>query len=393
MMEILFVSHKYPPAIGGMERQSFELIKGMNHFAKVHKIVYTGEESVLSFFLKLERRILQMLRLHPGIGLIHFNDALIGSVALYFHHRYPQVKKTVTVHGLDVVFPWSYYQQKILPMFGQFDRIIAVSNATKQAITAIGIPAGLVTVIPNGVDHRFAAPPDHTLDELKMRYPFLADHGTYFVLLGRPVKRKGFSWLLREVVPQLPEGSGIVMAGPLRTSKTAWRFWLSLCPSAWRRLVELFLGYPTDEAEIVRLLRQPSLTNKVCHLGKIPEGDLHALLHHASAFLMPNIPVGGDMEGFGLVCLEASGAGAPVFASALEGITDAVIHGKNGLYVPPADAEEWIKALSQLVQNPTLYQEMAIDFQRYTVQHFGWGQMCETYATCFRKLLDGDGSI
>ena len=60
-MEILFISHKYPPSIGGMEKQSYELIQGMEAYAKVHKIVYEGHESKLLFFLKLKRRVKTML--------------------------------------------------------------------------------------------------------------------------------------------------------------------------------------------------------------------------------------------------------------------------------------------------------------------------------------------
>ena len=43
-MSILFVSHKYPPATGGMEKQSFELIQGIAQHQKIFKIVYTGRE-------------------------------------------------------------------------------------------------------------------------------------------------------------------------------------------------------------------------------------------------------------------------------------------------------------------------------------------------------------
>src|SRR3546814_4760887 len=58
------------------------------------------------------------------------------------------------------------------------------------------------------------------------------------------------------------------------------------------------------------------------------------------------------MEGFGLVCIEASMCGTNVFASASGGITDAVIHNKNGILSPPANAVAWIKALNNLIDEP-----------------------------------------
>ncbi len=79
-MEILFVSHKYPPSTGGMEKQSYELIHAISRHAIVHKLVYQKDEGgLLKFFWNLNSNIKNMLELHPGIQLIHFNDGLIAS--------------------------------------------------------------------------------------------------------------------------------------------------------------------------------------------------------------------------------------------------------------------------------------------------------------------------
>ncbi|WP_245826825.1 glycosyltransferase family 4 protein [Parapedobacter luteus] len=371
-----------------MEKQSLELIEGMRTYAAVHKLVYTGEENILVFFLRLEKRIIKLLKKHPGIGLVHFNDALIGSLALRYHRRYPQVKKVVTVHGLDVVFPWGYYQRKILPLFNRFDHIVAVSEATKRAMIARGVSPARITVINNGVDHAFAHFAKHSVTESSMiSHLQLAAQKPYFVLLGRPVKRKGFSWFLREVVPRLPDNVRIIMAGPLRARRRLARTLLWCCPPVWRHLIELFLGYPSDEGEIARILQQPSMQAKVTHLGKIPLPALQVLLRHAAALLMPNIPVAGDMEGFGLVCLEASGAGTLVVAADIDGIPDAVSHRKNGLLLPAADADAWAERLHHIISHPAQYRHIAADFQHYTLQHFGWDRMCQAYASCFSALL------
>ncbi|MDR2282478.1 MAG: glycosyl transferase family 1, partial [Sphingobacterium sp.] len=103
-IEILFVSHKSPPATGGMEKQSHELINGVGLYLKTHTIVYNHQESLLTFFLKLNRRILKLIKANPQIKIIHFNDGLIAAIASY-HNGYEQIKKTATIHGLDVVYP------------------------------------------------------------------------------------------------------------------------------------------------------------------------------------------------------------------------------------------------------------------------------------------------
>lgn len=389
-LEILFVSHKHPPATGGMEKQSYELIQGMHQHAKVHQLVYRkGDESIFLFFYRLNSRILKILAQHPSIQCIHFNDGLIASFAL-FHKGYEHLKKIVTLHGLDIVFPVSYFQKKIIPRFNRYDLIITVSEATAIAARFRGIEAHRIQVINNGVDHQMAMTPTEHLNELQQRYPSCPIQQPYLITLGRPVKRKGFSWLLNEVIPHMPPEFHLIMLGPFDTKPTTSERLLQLLPRKWHQLVTLFLGYPTDQNDIRKLLGSKKLANKISHLGKIPFQDLQLLLHHAAAFLMPNLSIPGDMEGFGLVCLEASLSGTLVLASNLEGITDAIHHQKNGLLLPSADSAAWIKQLKALQQHPESYQEQAKEFQSYSLSQYSWEKMCISYATAFKKLVDSD---
>jgi glycosyltransferase involved in cell wall biosynthesis len=73
---------------------------------------------------------------------------------------------------------------------------------------------------------------------------------------------------------------------------------------------------------------------RIKHLGRLPFEEIVTILKHADAFVMPNIKVDGDMEGFGLVCLEACLCGATVYASDIDGIPDAIHQGKNGFLLP-----------------------------------------------------------
>ncbi|HLS94289.1 phosphatidylinositol alpha-1,6-mannosyltransferase [Sphingobacterium allocomposti] len=385
-MEVLFVSHKYPPSTGGMEKQSYELIKGMCNYAIVHKIVYTGDESYYRFFRKLNDRILKMVHTHPGIGVIHFNDGLIASLSLW-HSGYQHLKRVVTVHGLDVVFPWKIYQRFIIPRFNRYDHIIAVSRATADAIIERGVDASKVSVVVNGIDHELASPTSaHSWSSFREKYA-VPDNRTVLVTLGRPVKRKGFSWFIREVLPTLPENVYLVMAGPFYPHPTKRDQWIAKLPPRWRELYMLFMGYPSDEAELRHLLTDAKYADKVKHLGKLPIEDLKILLSHADAFLMPNIKVAGDMEGFGLVCLEACICGSLVLAAKLEGINDAIIDQKNGIQIAPQDPHAWRRAIEEVVSNNGTSTEQRQRFRQFTLEHFSWQKMAEGYAAVFTKLL------
>ena len=388
-LEILFVSHKYPPSTGGMEKQSFELISTVSSYAKVHQLVYIkGQESLLKFFFHLNRNILKILKKNPAIQIVHFNDGLIASISS-FHKGYDHLKRVATVHGLDVVFPLPYFQKRILKRFNRFDHIIAVSQATADAAISRGIQREKVSCINNGVDPQIAFKQNLSWETLSKRYPFLENNKSYMVTLGRPVKRKGFSWLLKKVIPHLPADFQLLMIGPFHHEASFIEKLLRFLPYKLYHLITLFLGYPSDEREIRKILTTSSVRGqKVRHLGKIPFEDLKALLSNAKAFLMPNISVAGDMEGFGLVCLEASLAGTLVLASGIEGITDAIHDNKNGILLPSEDSKAWINQIQQVMAEPDYYQQLAENFQSYSALHFGWEKMGLAYLELFEKIAN-----
>jgi glycosyltransferase involved in cell wall biosynthesis len=375
--EVLFVSHKYPPATGGMEKQCFELIAGMQAHTRVHALVLAENENRLWFFWRLEVRINQILSANSKIKIIHFNDALIGAVALR-HQSYLHIKRVVTVHGLDVVFPNKRFQHDILPKFNQFDQIIAVSRATREACLERGLDTKRVVVIPNGVSHEIAdMQPAFTKSELAKKYGFDAQKPV-LIAMGRPVKRKGFSWLVEKVMPLVHERGQLIIIGPFETRMTFLELLMSFLPKKIQNQVELMFGMPTDQPALRQAL---SVQMRTRHLGRLPFADLVSLLKSADLFLMPNLSVYGDMEGFGLVCLEAALAPAHVLAAEIDGITDAIQDQKNGVLLPSGDAAVWATAINDRLDNPTTCRAQAIDYQTFTIANYSWKRMVAGYFT------------
>lgn len=384
---ILFVSHKYPSSTGGMEKQSFELITGINRRTKSYRIVYNGSESILKFFKTLNKRILSAITEYPDINIIHFNDGLVASLALY-HKGYEHLKRVVTVHGLDVVFPLAYFQHKIIPRFNRYDRIIAVSQATAQAIISRGVRPEKVTVIANGIDHHLASlRSEKSIHEI-LREKAVSLDKKYLVLLGRPVKRKGFSWFIEHVLPQLDKQFHLLIIGPYQSTTRSQEKWLKLLPAKWRHLLMLFLGFPSDEHRIRQLLHSEKYNKRISHLGKLPIDQLKTVLQNATAFLMPNIKAHGDMEGFGLVCLEASICGSVVLASNIEGITDAIHHNKNGFLITHEQPKQWIDRLSDIVDKPDKYLNLSKEFKKFTLTNYSWDKMIREYLSVFEKEIE-----
>ncbi|MCF0050404.1 glycosyltransferase family 4 protein [Dyadobacter sp. LJ53] len=385
-MEILFVSHKFPPSVGGMEMQSFKLINGMADYCKVHRIVYEGKGTVWSFFLGLRSSILKMCRDHPDITVIHFNDALLATFCLS-HKGYEHLKRTVTLHGLDVVFPNQLYRKYVFPKFDQLDLFIAVSRATADHAITLGLNPDKVVVINNGVDIEPQHSEHHAQPtaELLKKYGIPADR-FLLVGVGRPVRRKGFSWFIREVVRKLDPRFFVVLIGPFDNQQTFFERILLLIPGKVREQLMLFLGFGSDAQAIRSLLKDPDFNQSVRHLGRLPAGDKKRLLQASAAFIMPNVHVDGDMEGFGLVCLEAAVEGALVFAADIDGIPDAIRHGKNGFLLPSQNAEAWAAKLNELAADSRLLGGQKQAFRDFTITHYSWDRMVKAYFEAFERL-------
>lgn len=388
-MEILFISHKYPPTIGGMEKQSFELIAYARKKHKVHQLVHIEqEESKFSFFLKLRSRVKKILKKHPNIDIIHLNDGLMGLLSTWLK-SYTDIPVVLTFHGLDLVFPNPLYQKRIKQKFVNYDGLICVSTATADECLKRGFAREKVFVVPNGVDHdlvNFDYNRQAVLNRFQKEFGIDLSQKKIISTLGRPVMRKGFSWFLQHVVPDLADDVMVVMIGPLSPPKKESLLG-KLVPKSIKDQITLMKGGLNDEAAIRELLKDDKYKNKVIQTGKLPFDFLLGMLYLSDLFAMPNIKMAGDAEGFGLVALEASLCQTVVLASRLEGITEAIQDQKNGYLLPSADAAIWIKTINDILKNPTLLKTKGQEFQQFTLENYGWKKMAAGYVDVFEQVI------
>lgn len=102
---------------------------------------------------------------------------------------------------------------------------------------------------------------------------------------------------------------------------------------------------------------------------------------------MPNIEIDGDEEGFGLVALEASIRGTYVLASGIEGITDAVIDGKNGTLLPSRNPQAWADKIHELLGDKERLQKLSAEGQLFTKQNYSWDIMVDGYREIFEQFI------
>ena len=369
---------------GGMEKQSYELITRVQKTPGIQVIVliYNGQEPKWLWFAKLKTRVKKILDEH-SIDLIHFNDGLVATYC-YWIKQFTKVPVTATFHGLDITFPSRLFQRFGIKVLRNIDLGICVSDATREACVSRGFNHTKLCTVANGVDHHIPKQlmnREELTDLLLKEYQVDISGKKIIISIGRAVKRKGFSWFATKVAPHLYGNIIWLHVGPYATNSTLTQ----MLPQSLRTKLELFSGGLSDSEDLIQGVNK--LSGNGYMLGKVSQPLLNSLLHHAQLFIMPNIPVHGDAEGFGLVALEASITSTWVIAADLEGIPGAIHKGKNGMLLPTLQDGLWVKTINELIRNQASLEQLSQKGQAYTLETFSWDTMASEYVAKFQSLI------
>ena len=381
-MAVLFISYKYPPSLGGMQKQSYELITGYASHHKTYKLVYDQQSSLVFFFLKLFWVVPQLLRRHPEIQLIHLNDG-VCAVCCAWMKIWTKKAVVVTYHGLDLVFPNLIYQKLVLPFIKRFDGIITVSDYTRGECLKRGFRPDKVHVIKNGVDISEAYELDKVEDRVLAQVQQMKEENRPLIMaIGRPVKRKGFVWFVKEVMSKTKTRGTFILVGPYPKHSPLQAILMKLLPESITKQIQLFLGMSTEHHQLETLSQSLAYQTNFLWYRDLNHDSKLYLLEQASFLVMPNVKVAGDMEGFGLVALEANMYNKPVLAANMEGITSAVIPNKNGWLLESENAEAWINKIDKyLTEKPVLAA------REFVIKNYSWRVMVEGYVKTFNQII------
>lgn len=354
---ILFITRKYPPSVGGMEKLSYEMTRAVGAIVPSRVIAWRGPRwgwplfAVLAFVRGLWACMTAPVR------FIHVSDPVLAPLGLALS-RLTGRRWGLNAHGLDILYPRRIYQAVVLPCVRRADVVVAISQAAREACLAKGVAPDRCPVIPIGV-HAPHEQPDRYLARERLRLALALELRDCPVLLtvGRLVPRKGVAWFVREVLPALAQVEP--------------------------RAIYLVVGEGPERPTVRRIVRERKMHERVVLLGRVPHDILADLYAAATLFLMPNVPVPGDMEGFGIVALEAASRGLPVVASRLEGIPDAVVDGENGVLVPPLDAEAWVAAIHGLLADGAARADLAARAREFTRSRYRWETLAREYVRAF----------
>ena len=345
-MRILFISRAFPPVIGGIEKQNFEILNALSTQAELKSIVNSKGKKFLFPFVIIA--LYRAFRLRKDYDVILLGDGVLAVVAAIIR-CFSRVPVICIVHGLDITYSNLIYRNFWLKIFFKsIDHFIAVGNETIRQAVNRGLPVEKFSFVPNGVDISLDYQPRNK-KELAALLGF-EPQGYYLLTLGRLVRRKGVLWFIENVMPALGSSVSYIIAGDGK-----------------------------DAGLIRQVIKDSGAAGKILMLGNVSEADKDLLLSSVDIFVQPNIKVNGDMEGFGLVVLEAALHARPVIASRLEGLADAISDGENGILLESENTEQYVMSIQALLQDQALLKETGNKARDYVLENYSWENIAEQY--------------
>ncbi len=330
-MTLLLVTYEYPPDHGGIASYLGGLFGAMPN-ARVLKL----EQPRMPFAWLLDLpRIWRASRQADLIVISHLLP--LGTAAMLLGKPY-----VVIVHGLDVRLA---RRKKILAsrVLKNAKFVVANSRATASELPEFGIKAESALVLTPAIDASWEA------------YASKSEtHGLQKTILaaGRFVSRKGFDRLIR-MLPALRESSGDVLlilagAGPEE-------------------------GYLREEA------KKNGVESHVKFVIAPDRPTLAAQYWVCDVFALPARASKDDVEGFGIVFLEAALFGKPVVAMRTGGTPEAVEEGVTGLLADSESEADFFQKLARVLNDAALAKRLGTAGRERVLRAFQWKERAETF--------------
>jgi phosphatidyl-myo-inositol dimannoside synthase len=367
---VLLVAGVFPPGVGGMQNYYYNLCRHSGHKITVFASDYKGAPAfdagqafrvIRKPFLRDEKvSVWHTLRMIPQVGRVIKEeniDITVYGYILYgligwFQNVFRGRKYGVSVHGMDVLKLTRYavLRSMVKAILQRADAVIVNSAYVKRLMMELGVKEERLQVVYPGVEEQY--------DRMEKDPALIRKHsleGKYVLMtLGRLVGRKGFDMVIRA----MPEVRKAI-------------------PDA----VYLIVGGGPEREALERLAKETGVSDCVVFAGRAADEDLVKYYNLCDVFVMPSryIAAEGDVEGFGIVYMEASSCGKPVIGGNSGGVVEAVLDGETGLIVDPSSAEAIAQAVIRLRENPALAERLAETGYKRAKEQFRYGAITRDF--------------
>ncbi|MGP3951027.1 glycosyltransferase family 4 protein [Streptomyces sp. 7N604] len=303
---------------------------------------------------RVTRRATELLREH-GCSAVWFGAAAPLGLMAPALRRAGARRLVATTHGHEAGWAQLPGSRQLLRRIGEgTDTITYLGEYTRSRIAAALTPqaAGRMVQLPPGVDEKTFHPASGG-EEVRAGLG-LADRPVV-VCVSRLVPRKGQDTLI-QAMPRI----------------------LAAVPDA----VLLVVGGGPYRRDLEKLAAATGVAGSVRFTGAVPWEELPAHFGAGDVFAMPcRTRRGGlDVEGLGIVYLEASATGLPVVAGDSGGAPDAVLDGETGWVVRGGSADDAAERIVALLQDPGLRRRMGERGRAWVEERWRWDLLADRLA-------------
>lgn len=186
--------------------------------------------------------------------------------------------------------------------------------------------------------------------------------GRFILAMGRLVHRKGFDLAVEA---------------------------FDMIAGDWPEVDLAIAGDGDDRREVEAAVENSRNKDRIRMLGRISEREKHALFQKCEFYVMPNRPVEGDIEGFGIVFLEANFYGKAVIGGNNGGVSDAIAHEETGLLVDTPDTVALADAMGRLLKNRDLASAYGRTGRERVLNDFQWSHLSQIFLRGIDKHFRG----
>ena len=308
----------------------------------------------LRFYFSVIRHVLKLVKKHD-IESIHCGRTLPEGIVALVIKFLTGTPYLCYVHGEDIEMCWSSREFVFLvnAVLKNSDLLICNSNNSAKLLDKwSGAKKEKVRVLHPGVDASVFSPPTST-DELR-------DTARKIILtVSRLQPRKGHDVL----ISAMPE---ILKTHP--------------------NLNYVIMGSGQQYDHLKNLVKKLELENHVSLLGECSDEEILYWYRHSDLFVLPNRTIGNDVEGFGIVLLEAQACAKPVIAGDSGGTRETMEIGDTGYIVDCSSTELLAETIIYLFDNPEKMERMGEDARKHILAKFDWPRVVDASQSMFDEV-------
>ncbi len=372
-MKILNFNSGFVPDKGGVATYSYELTKSLSeneHVDKVQVIAFgapeNGEEKVTAKYniVRIKRnsvgllamgfKILKYLWQFRDYDVIHATNLFPVGFWVMIWTKLMGKKYFVTIYGTDTLTKLGSKKTRLAKKITmlQANKVFSFSNSTtKKTLEKHKISGdNFVTIYP-GVISEITDPIN---PNLKSELDYQPDDFIVLVICHL-VARKGVDDVIRAIAKIEDKNVKLLVAGD-----------------------------GPEKENLKNLVKELNLEERVKIAGRVPEVESYYKI--SKIFVLASYyDSTGDIEGLGIVLLEAQLRSVPVIGTNSGGIPEAFQDGVTGFVVPERDVEQIKEKILLLKNDQNLYQKMSQAAREYALREFNWKKIAQDYLDLYQK--------